>query len=428
MKIKTKNISYNEVMKLPREKHLPPSRPGFFFRSLVRILSGMTLRKLSFTVTKSDLGEAEQEPCLILMNHSCFLDLLIASRLFYPRPYGIVCTSDGFVGKRWLMRRLGCISTPKFVSDLTLIRDMEYALKKKKISVLMYPEASYSFDGCATPLPRRMGMFLKHLKVPVVMVKTQGAFLYDPLYNGLQTRKVPVHADVSCLLSREQIETLPEAELERILDEAFTFDAFAWQKENNIHITEPFRADGLERVLYKCPHCRAEGRTVGRGTELLCHACGKRYRMNELGEMEAADGAPTEFSHIPDWFRWEREEVRKELLDGSYRLDTDVNIGMMIDSKAIYMIGRGHLIHDRDGFFLTGGDGKLEYRQKPLSSYGLYSDYFWYEIGDMICIGNRECLYYCFPKKEGVVAKTRLAAEELFKLSISDVRQRKLKQ
>lgn len=424
MKIKTKNCSYKEVMALPREKHLPPSRPAFFFSSLVRIIAGSTLRKIPFSFTKQDLGEAEREPSLILMNHSCFLDLMIAARLFYPRPYGIVCTSDGFVGKRWLMRRLGCISTPKFVSDLTLIRDMEYALKKKKISVLMYPEASYSFDGCATPLPRRMGMLFKHLKVPVVMVKTEGAFLYDPLYNGLQTRHVPVHADVSCLFTREQIEEMSTEELERKLDEAFTFDAFAWQKQNGIRITEPFRADGLERVLYKCPHCLCEGKTVGRGTELVCHACGKTYRLTETGEMEAEGGAPTEFAHIPDWFRWERESVRKELTDGSYLLDTDVTIGMMIDSKAIYMIGKGHLTHDRDGFLLTGGDGKLEYRQKPLSSYGLYSDYFWYEIGDMICIGNRECLYYCFPETPGVVAKTRLAAEELFKLSMAGVRHR----
>jgi hypothetical protein len=34
----------------------------------------------------------------------------------------------------------------------------------------------------------------------------------------------------------------------------------------------------------------------------------------------------------------------------------------------------------------------------------------------VICIGNKDCLYYCFPKKDGVVAKTRIAAEELYKI------------
>ena len=61
--------------------------------------------------------------------------------------------------------------------------------------------------------------------------------------------------------------------------------------------------------------------------------------------------------------------------------------------------------------------GKLDYTQKPSASYSLYSDYYWYEIGDMICIGNSQVLYYCFPTEgKDVVAKTRLAAEELYKL------------
>ena len=90
---------------------------------------------------------------------------------------------------------------------------------------------------------------------------------------------------------------------------------------------------------------------------------------------------------------------------------------MMVDYKAIYMVGSGKLIHDENGFHLTGCNGKLDYTQGPLACYSLYSDYYWYELGDMICIGNQDALYYCFPKGSGdVVAKTRLAAEELYKL------------
>ena len=120
---------------------------------------------------------------------------------------------------------------------------------------------------------------------------------------------------------------------------------------------------------------------------------------------------------MPDWYRWEREEVRKELEAGTYKLDVDVDIAMMVNYNAIYMVGQGHLTHTVDGFHLNGCDGKLEYTQGPLSCYSLYSDYYWYEIDDMICIGNHDALYYCFPKNCGdVVAKTRLAAEELYKM------------
>ena len=90
---------------------------------------------------------------------------------------------------------------------------------------------------------------------------------------------------------------------------------------------------------------------------------------------------------------------------------------MLVDSKCLYTVGEGRLTHTVEGFHLTGCSGKLNYAHSPAMSYSLYSDYYWYELGDMICIGDSDALYYCFPKSGGdIVAKTRLAAEELYKL------------
>lgn len=425
MKIRTQNKSYDAVMALPKAKRHKPLRPSFLLQSVIRIASIPDLWATNFKFTKHDMKKVKGQPCLILMNHSCFMDLMIMSRIFYPKPYGIVCTTDGFVGKEWLMRFLGCIPTQKFVSDVTLIRDMEYMLKEKKVSVLMYPEASYSFDGTATTLPRKMGVLLKKLGVPVVTVTTHGAFSRQPLYNNLKKRKVRVSADVRCLVTAEELKTKTVRELDEMLDAVFTFDGFAWQKENNVEIKDKTRADGLERILYKCPHCGTEGQMLGKGITLACNHCGKVWEMDTLGQLHALEGE-TEYPHIPDWYAWERSEVRRELESGTYSLETDVDIGMMVDFKAIYMVGNGHLSHTDEGFHLTGCDGKLDYTQGALACYGLYADYYWYSIADVICIGNSDALYYCFPKDGTPVAKTRMATEELYKMkkmrrkSISD--------
>ncbi len=413
MKTKTKKATYSQVMQMPRAKHKNPPRPSRLFATIIRVMSHFDLKKVKFTCDNQAKETLKNGPCLILMNHSSFIDLEIASKIIYPKPYNIVCTSDGFVGKEWLMRAIGCIPTQKFVTDLTLIRDIKYALKKGN-HVLMYPEASYSFDGCATPLPRKLGALLKMLNVPVVTVITQGAFAHDPLYNCLQKRKVKVSAKVKVLASAEELKEIETEVLDKRLDDAFSFDNFAWQYENKIEIDEPFRADGLERILYKCPSCKTEGRMVGKGIEIVCEHCGKRHILNVYGRLEATEGE-TAFAHIPDWYNWQRECVRQEITKGSYSLDTEVEIGMMVNYKAIYMVGSGRLTHDNSGFTLTGCNGELNYTQGPLSSYSLYADYYWYEIGDIICIGNKDCLYYCFPQKQGVVSKTRIATEELFK-------------
>ena len=133
--------------------------------------------------------------------------------------------------------------------------------------------------------------------------------------------------------------------------------------------------------------------------------------------MQAVMGE-TEFSHIPDWYRWERQNVREQIERGEYSLDVPVDVCLLVDTKALYRVGEGHLHHDADGFHLTGCGGELDYRQKPLASYSLNADYYWYEIGDVICIGNTDVLYYCFPRGErDVVAKTRLATEELYRIA-----------
>ena len=422
MKTTVKEMTYEQVMALPRPEHIMPKKPSMFWRTLVRCIAplGMGGCKVDYVTEGIDQIPLDQ-PCLILMNHTCFADMPIACKLLYPRPFNIVASNDGFIGfwglMGWAMRQLGAFSTQKFVTDIRLVQDIEYCFKKLNSSVLMYPEASYSFDGTATTLPRKMGVLLKKYDVPVIMIETSELYLRNPLYNELQLRKnanAKVRAYV--LFSQEEVRTKSVKELSDGVDAAFGFDHFKWQKENGLEIHDEFRADGLHRILYKCAHCGAEGKTEGKGTTLTCHHCGKQYTLTPIGQLEALEGE-TEISHIPDWYRWEREQVKQEILDGTYNLDTDVDIAMQVDFKAIYKVGEGHLTHDRNGFHLTGCDGKLDYTQKPQSCYSLYADYYWYEMADCVCIGDNEVHYFCFPKKEGVsVAKLRLATEELYKL------------
>ena len=413
MKIKTKTLSYDEAVKLPSWEHIKPKKPSKLLASVCRIATGGELKQTHFTALKKDMEKAGDGPWLILMNHSSFTDLAIAFEVLKGRPFSIVCTSDALVGKEKLMRNLGVIPTRKFVSDITLISDIDHALNVNKASVLMYPEAGYSLDGTATRLPRRIGVLIRRLKVPVVMITAHGAFARDPLYNNLQKRDVNVSCEIKCLFSAEEAATMKVRDIDRILDEAFSLDYFKWQQDNSIEIDEPFRADGLHRILYKCPHCMEEGKTEGKGISLTCSSCGTSYELDTLGRLKCHNN-DTKFTHIPDWLNWERKMVKEELTNGTYSFDADCDIAILKDTKALYMVGTGKLHQDNKGFILNGCEGKLHYEQGPSFSYSLNSDYFWYEIGDVISIGTNDCLYYCFPKGGESVAKARLATEELY--------------
>ena len=154
MKIKTKEMSYEDVLKVKPYVRRKPWKQLPLLRYIIKWYSTVDLMRVGFKANRIGMEKlGKDEPCLILMNHSCFTDMEIVGKLFGDRRYSIVCTRDAMVGKNWLMRLLGCITTTKYITDLPLVQDMVYAVRKLNSSVVMYPEAMYSFDGTATVLP-----------------------------------------------------------------------------------------------------------------------------------------------------------------------------------------------------------------------------------------------------------------------------------
>lgn len=426
MKIKVKTSTYEEVCALPKLEMKKPVKQSALARELLNFAAGGEIKAVNFSYEEIGMEKlGKNEPAFFLMNHSSFTDLMIAARMLRKRQYHIITTNDGFIGKSALMRFIGCIPTKKFITEMSLIKDMQYSFRVLNSSILMFPEASYSFDGSMTPLPKSLGKLIKIMKIPVVMISTKGAFLRDPLYNNLQKRKADVFAAVTYRLSPEDIAILSVQEINAILEKEFTYDHFRDQVARKVKITEKFRADGLHRPLYKCPHCLCEGTMEGKGITIKCRNCNfeaelteeRTLKYKEIPDINTTSTNTQKF--VTDWYAWERECVRQELLSGTYHMEMDVDILMLADYKSMYRVGEGRLIHSMDGFKLAGCDGKLEYIQKPKSSYSLYADYFWYEIGDVISIGDANYQYYCFPKNQNkaIVAKARLAAEELYKMS-----------
>ena len=73
------------------------------------------------------------------------------------------------------------------------------------------------------------------------------------------------------------------------------------------------------------------------------------WEYTELGELKALDGE-TEFSHIPDWYEWERECVRQEILDGTYYYEETLPVYSLPGIEYI-PIGEAKVTHDfQNGF------------------------------------------------------------------------------
>ena len=76
----------------------------FFWKLLIKIISIFDLWAVKFKCNKINIDKLnKKEPCLILMNHSSFLDIEIAYSILFNKNFNTVTTSDAFICKNWLL-------------------------------------------------------------------------------------------------------------------------------------------------------------------------------------------------------------------------------------------------------------------------------------------------------------------------------------
>ena len=395
----------------------PPVRTRGYLRPLTWILSAPEVLQHRAVIKKTGM-DGLRPPYVLLCNHNAFLDFKVATVATFPHRANYVVAIDGFIGREELLRQVGCICKRKFTSDTTLVRHLRSVVKNGDIAMI-YPEARYSLCGTTAVLPASLGKLCKLLRVPVVTLICHGHHVNSPFWN-LHSRHVrPTEAEMTRLFTAEELEAATADEVNDKIVEAFRYDDFAWQKARGIRTAYPGRAEGLHKVLYQCPHCRTEFRMDAAGSELFCRHCGKRWRMTEYGELEAADG-DTEFRHIPDWYEWERENVRAEVAAGTYSSgQLRVHVDSLPNAKGFVRLGEGVLVHDMNGFAVRGTDvdGDPFEMVKPVPS--LYSCHIEYEYlgkyGDCVDLNTLEDTWYVYPHGSGFsVTKMALATEELY--------------
>lgn len=374
--------------------------------------------------------EGLKPPYILLSNHHYFIDFELCAIATFPHRVNNVATVDGYYRRPWLMELLGCICKRKFTTDLHLIKSIKKVLSRGDV-LCMYPEARYTPIGTTAILPESLGKLIKSCKVPVVVLLHHGNYLRTPFWNYRKPRKVPLYSTMTKILSAEQVATMSVEEINNTITAAMQYDEYKWQLDNNIRINEPFRAEGLQKVLYQCPHCKKEFQMDSEGSRIFCNACGKIWIMDDLGRLRANEGE-TEFAHIPDWFEWEREQVRKEVRKGEYSFTDKVDVYSLPRCMRFEHLGEATLTHTIEGGFTLIGfynDAEYEVNRTPEGMYGVHVeyDYCYIKPYDCIDISTEKDSFYCYPEKQNVVTKLSFATEEIHKYHMERIQKDKIK-
>jgi 1-acyl-sn-glycerol-3-phosphate acyltransferase len=360
-------------------------------------------------------------PYILLCNHNAFLDFKVAVAAMFPHRSNFVVAIDGFIGRESLLRNVGCICKRKFTNDILLVKHLQQVIKNGDILVV-YPEARYSLCGTTAVLPESTGKLCKLLKVPVVTLITRGHHINSPFWSLKKRGVRPTEATMTQLFTAEELAVAGTSEINAKIREAFVYDDFRWQRERQIPTRYKRRAEGLHKVLYHCVHCGTEYRMSSSLSTLRCLACDKTWTLGIYGEL-TADNGETEFSHIPDWYEWERERVREEVAAGTYRFSGPVTVDSLPNADRFIRLGEGVMVHDMDGFRVRGAtpDGEPFEMTRPVSS--LYSCHIEYDYlgkhGDCVDLNTLDDTWYVYPHGcDFSVTKMALATEELYNLQM----------
>lgn len=403
---------YEEVAEMPRFDFTKKARKASnLLKPLMLLLSLPEYLQRKSKIIKTNM-KGVKAPFFLLCNHNAYFDFKVATMSMFPRIASNIVAIDGFIGKEGILRMAGCIGKRKFINDPLLVLNIKHIIKDKKGIVGIYPEARYSFVGTNSMLPDSLGKLIKMFSVPVVVLLNHGHHLSQPFWN-LKKRSNRTESELTQIMTSEEVIKSSAEEINERINKAFVYDDYAWQKENNILIKEPFRAEGLHLPLFKCPVCKDEHHMTSKGADLICENCQSKWHLSELGELESDANT---FKHIPDWFNWQRTEVRKEIEDGIYHFEDDVMIDSLPNAEGFYRLGKGHLVHNSEGFLITGEfhpDFKIE--KKPIENYSLHVEYNYFGKGNCLVLSTLDDTYYIFPlNQKNSVTKIYFAVEELF--------------
>ena len=406
------------------EPNLPIKRVWFIFYFVIMMAS--IIVKLRFHAKVKKVGKLPKPPYILISNHSSMIDFYQALALTFPhRPYWI-STVEEFVPRFFIFRRIGVLAKRKFTNDPVGAMKYLEVLKKKKI-LIFYPEARYTFDGEPERIDKSIGRFVKTANVPVVFLKTHGHYLYCPQWSDFKPRHVKhIYAEGKCIIHKYELETMTAEDIQlRIENQYIGLSEEEWQRKNNIINSYPDRAVGLEHILYKCPHCGTEFEMSSSGHQLKCNHCGVTYDYLEDGRLQNTNGE-TIFDYPSKWYKWEKEECKKEVLSGTYHFEDEVRVEKLLGAKIGFVPLEGHfkLEHSvKDGYALRGTDNDFEFLRSPLQNFAVHIDFHYLDRGPFIELADQKVTYFVYPLTNPLaLTKIHFANEHIYDLHKAELK------
>ena len=332
------------VMKKKKAKNKIGKVNPLLYGIIYRVLKPKYTKKYSIKFD-NEIVKAIKGPAVVVATHTCDQDHILSALTLYPvRPTYIV--SEHLVQMKSsakLLKLMHVITKKMFTPDVSTIRNVMRA-KKENAVILIFPEGRMSGSGRTLPMAEGTAELIKKLGVDLYAWKAEGAYLTFPKWREKgDERKGQINSSVKLLLSADEIAQKGVEEIKEITAQAIANDDELAMEGVEYH--SEHMALGVDKILFKCPHCMKEGTVTAEGDHIRC-TCGLDATLDSFYRLHNAP-----FARISEWFEWQQNsiDVETESLSSKVRLGCCKADGIM-DEYA----GEGEAYLDKNIFKLSG--------------------------------------------------------------------------
>jgi len=271
--------------------------------------------------------------------------------------------------------------------------------------LVIYPAGLMCEDGLSTPIPAATYKFLKWLGVDIYAARSSGTYFSMPKW-GKGLRPGRTYLDVYKLFDAAELAQLDVEEIRARTDAALLFDAYREQETlPQQHRGSGGNIEGLENVLYQCPHCGREfSMRVRDKNTIYCTDCGYEQVSDACAFLHNRRGLGKELRYVSDWSRLIYENLKEKIQRGlESELSTRAKIKMLDEDKPKFVeVGEGTVHLSRGSFRIVGQiRGKDVDLTIPIKNIPTLP----FSPGKHLEIQHGDLIYRCLPEDGRLVMK-----------------------
>ena len=248
---------------------------------------------------------------IVLANHATNFDPVFVAVAF---PHMYLVGSEhisrwGFASKL-LKFFLAPILRPKGSVASSTVKEILQTLRSGK-NVCLFAEGSCSWDGTPNPILPSTGKMVQKARCGLVTYRLTGGYFTYPRWSTGGKRKGPVRGEPVNVYTAEQLAAMSAKEINDAIVRDLYEDAYIRQLADPKPYRSSRTAEGLEYLLYRCPHCSKLDTITTHNDTVECSACGAKMRYDEYGMLH---GAP--FDTLKDYQCWQVAQTAEDAAEG----------------------------------------------------------------------------------------------------------------